>query len=45
MKYASRLVREQKLDRIVVDKCHLTVTAAEYRSSITELIAIRSLRT
>jgi superfamily II DNA helicase RecQ len=45
MKYASRLVREQKLDRIVVDECHLTVTAAEYRSSMTELTAIRSLRT
>jgi superfamily II DNA helicase RecQ len=45
IKYARRLVREQKLDRIVVDECHLTITAAEYRSSITELIAIRSLRT
>jgi superfamily II DNA helicase RecQ len=45
MKYARRLVREQKLDRIVVDECHLTVTAAEYRSSMTELTAIRSLRT
>jgi superfamily II DNA helicase RecQ len=45
IKYASRLVREQKLDRIVVDECHLTITAAEYRSSMTELIAIRSLRT
>jgi superfamily II DNA helicase RecQ len=45
MKYARRLVREQKLDRIVVDECHLTVTAAEYRPSMTELTAIRSLRT
>ena len=45
IKYAYRLVREQKLDRIVVDKCHLTVTIAEYRSSITKLIAIQSLRT
>ena len=45
MKYARRLIAEQKLDRIVVDECHLTVTAAEYRPSIIELTAIRSLRT
>ena len=45
MKYARRLVAEQKLDRIVVDECHLTVVAAEYRPSIIELTAIRSLRT
>jgi superfamily II DNA helicase RecQ len=45
MKYARRLIAEQKLDRIVVDKCHLTVVAAEYRPSIIELTAIRSLRT
>jgi superfamily II DNA helicase RecQ len=45
IKYAYRLVAEQKLDRIVVDKCHLTVVAAIYRPSIIELIAIRSLRT
>jgi hypothetical protein len=45
MKYGRRLVAEQKLDRIVVDECHLTVVAAEYRPSIIELTAIRSLRT
>jgi superfamily II DNA helicase RecQ len=45
IKYARRLIAEQKLDRIVVDECHLTVVAAEYRPSIIELIAIRSLRT
>jgi superfamily II DNA helicase RecQ len=45
MKYARRLVAEQKLDRIVVDECHLTVVAAAYRPSIIELTAIRSLRT
>jgi superfamily II DNA helicase RecQ len=45
MKYARRLIAEQKLDRIVVDECHLTVVAAEYRPSIIELTAIRSLRT
>ena len=45
VKYARRLIAEQKLDRIVVDECHLTVIAADYRSSIVELTAIRSLRT
>jgi superfamily II DNA helicase RecQ len=45
IKYACRLVAEQKLDRIVVNECHLTVVAAAYRPSIIELIAIRSLRT
>ena len=45
VKYARRLIAEQKLDRIVIDECHLTVIAAEYRPSIVELIAIRSLRT
>jgi superfamily II DNA helicase RecQ len=45
MKYARRLVAEQKLDRIVINECHLTVVATEYRPSIIELIAIRSLRT
>lgn len=44
-KYARRLIAEQKLDRIVIDECHLTVIAAEYRPSIVELTAIRSLRT
>jgi superfamily II DNA helicase RecQ len=45
MKYARRLVAEQKLDRIVINECYLTVVAIEYRPSIIELIAIRSLRT
>ena len=45
MKYARRLVVEQKLDRIVVDECHLTMVATEYRPSIIELTTIRSLRT
>ncbi|KAM0714674.1 hypothetical protein Q7P37_003053 [Cladosporium fusiforme] len=45
IKYARRLIAEQKLDRIVIDECHLTVTAAEYRPSMVELTAIRSLRT
>jgi superfamily II DNA helicase RecQ len=45
VKYARRLIAEQKLDRIVVDECHLTVVAADYRPSIVELTTIRSLRT
>ena len=38
MKYARTLVAQQKLDRIVVDECHLTVTAASYRQSIVCLL-------
>jgi aspartate carbamoyltransferase regulatory subunit len=45
IKYARRLIAEQKLDRIVINECHLTVVTTEYRPSIIELIAIRSLRT
>lgn len=45
IKYARRLIAEQMLDRIVIDECHLTVIAAEYRPSMVELTAIRSLRT
>lgn len=33
MKYARGLVAQQKLDRIVVDECHLTATAANYRET------------
>ncbi|KAI7295671.1 hypothetical protein KC343_g82 [Hortaea werneckii] len=45
IKYTLRLISEQKLDRVVIDGCHLTVTAAEYRLRMVELTAIRSLRT
>ena len=45
MGWARTLVARQKLDRIVIDECHLTVTAAAYRQSIEDLAAIRSLRT
>jgi len=45
VKYARQLIAKQKLDRIVIDECHLTVITAEYRPSIVELITIRSLRT
>jgi len=43
--YAQRLVDAQRLDRIVVDECHLTITAAGYRESMVELRSIRRLRT
>ena len=45
MKYARGLVARQKLDRIVVDECHLTVTAVEYRPTMVDVTAIRCLRT
>jgi hypothetical protein len=45
VKYARRLIAEQKLNRIVIDEYYLTVIAAEYRPSIVELTTIRSLRT
>ena len=45
MKYARGLIARQKLDRIVVDKCHLTVTVVEYRPTIVDVTAIRCLRT
>lgn len=45
LKYARKLISQQKLDRIVVDECHLSITAAGYRESMVDLMAIRSLRT
>ena len=45
MAYAQRLVVSQRLDRIVIDECHLAITAAEYRESMVDLAVIRSLRT
>jgi len=45
MIYARALIAQQELDRIVVDECHLTVTAVSYRESIVDLTLIRSLRT
>jgi Orsellinic acid/F9775 biosynthesis cluster protein D/Helicase conserved C-terminal domain/DEAD/DEAH box helicase len=35
--YAQRLVMQQQLDRIIIDECHLTVTASDYRSHMAEL--------
>lgn len=43
--YARTLIDQQKLDRIVFDECHLTVTAASYRDSIVDVTEIRDLRT
>ncbi|KAK0949655.1 hypothetical protein LTS01_025774, partial [Friedmanniomyces endolithicus] len=45
MIYAQALIAQQKLDRVVVDECHLTVTAASYRESIVDVTLIRSLPT
>lgn len=44
-KYAKGLQAQQKLDRIVVDECHLTVAAASYRPSLVDVTALRGLRT
>ncbi|KAI6777507.1 uncharacterized protein J7T54_004260, partial [Emericellopsis cladophorae] len=35
--YALRLEGRQRLDRIVVDECHLTLTAAAFRKSMLQL--------
>ncbi|KAK0822603.1 hypothetical protein LTR73_009190 [Friedmanniomyces endolithicus] len=43
--YAQALIAQQKLDRVVVDECDLTVTAASYRKSIVDVTLIRSLPT
>ena len=35
--YANRLLQQQRLDRIVIDECHLTLTARSYRRSMMQL--------
>ena len=45
LKYAQRLQRQQQLDRIVFDECHLLVTAASYRPAMQQSRALRNLRT
>ncbi|KAK0773172.1 hypothetical protein LTR75_017205 [Friedmanniomyces endolithicus] len=45
VKYARSLIAQQKLERIVVDECHLTVTAAHYRQSVVDMTMIRALHT
>ena len=44
VKYVRSLIARQKLDRIVVDKCHLTVIVVEYRPTMVDMIALRCLR-
>ncbi len=46
LEYAHRLVDGRKLARIVVDECHLTITAGSYRPSMARLAwYVRQLRT
>ncbi|KAH7183761.1 hypothetical protein BKA60DRAFT_475198 [Fusarium oxysporum] len=37
LEYANRLSDRQCLDRIVIDECHLTITASCYRRSMSQL--------
>lgn len=37
VEYANRLESRQQLDRIVIDECHLTITANSYRESMKQL--------
>ena len=46
LEYAHVLVSKQKLDRIVLDECHLTITASDYRPCMAELgWYVRQVRT
>lgn len=46
LEYANRLVDRQRLDRIVIDECHLTITASDYRRSMSQLAwHVRRVRT
>jgi superfamily II DNA helicase RecQ len=46
LEYANRLCDRQCLDRIVVDECHLTITAGTYRRSMSQLAwHVRRVRT
>ncbi|RAL58160.1 hypothetical protein DID88_002364 [Monilinia fructigena] len=46
LEYAQGLVFRQKLDRIIMDECHLTITTSEYRSCMTQVgWFIRQIRT
>jgi len=46
LEYANRLCDRQCLDRIVIDECHLTITAGTYRQSMSQLAwHIRRVRT
>ncbi|KAL6359113.1 hypothetical protein LRP88_09313 [Fusarium phalaenopsidis] len=37
LEYANRLADRQRLDRIVIDECHLTITANDYRWCMSQL--------
>lgn len=43
--YAQSLVGQNRLDRIVIDECHMTLTASEYRQSMFDLGSLRLLAT
>lgn len=43
--YAQGLVAQQKLDRVVFEECHLTITAARYRPAMEKVSITRTLRT
>ena len=46
LEYAQRLIGRQQLDRVVIDECHLTITASDYRPCMSQLAwHIRQLRT
>jgi hypothetical protein len=46
LEYAHALVQQQKLDRIVLDECHLTITANDYRPCMSQLgWYVRQIRT
>ncbi|KAK2684623.1 hypothetical protein QWA68_017018, partial [Fusarium oxysporum] len=46
LEYANQLCSRQQLDRIVVDECHLTITAGSYRRSMSQLAwHVRQIRT
>ncbi|KAK3935784.1 hypothetical protein QBC46DRAFT_367343 [Diplogelasinospora grovesii] len=46
LEYAHRLVDRQKLDRIFIDECHLTITAGDYRPCMSQLgWYVRQVRT
>ncbi|KFY23902.1 hypothetical protein V491_02362 [Pseudogymnoascus sp. VKM F-3775] len=37
LEYAHLLVSRQQLDRIVIDECHLTITASDYRKCMSQI--------
>lgn len=43
--YAQSLVGQNRLDRIVIDECHMTLTASEYQQSMSDLGGLRILAT